>query len=92
MVTPAVNPGWENVEELAKTKSRRLWPLRKPYWSPSPGFLPTVVPDLWQVQNRFLNAYSRLAESQVMDAALRAAFAKLAAGLKVSQDLLGWRP
>ena len=51
-----------------------------------------LEPDLWQVQNRFLNAYSRLAESQVLDAALRAAFAKLAAGLKVSQDLLGWRP
>jgi hypothetical protein len=51
-----------------------------------------VDPDLWQVQNRFLGAYSRLAESGVMDAALRATFVRLAVGLKVSEDLLGWRP
>jgi hypothetical protein len=51
-----------------------------------------LEPDLWQVQNRFLNAYARLTESQVMDATLLAAFVKLAIGLKVSQDLLGWRP
>ena len=39
-----------------------------------------------------LNAYARLTESRLMDAALHAAFVKLAIGLKVSQDLLGWRP
>jgi hypothetical protein len=51
-----------------------------------------LEPDLWQVQNRFLGAYARLGESGIMDAALRAAFEKLAVGLKVSRDLLGWRP
>ncbi len=51
-----------------------------------------LEPDLWQVQNRFLGAYARLAESGIMDAALRAAFEKLAVGLKVSRDLLGWTP
>jgi hypothetical protein len=51
-----------------------------------------LEPDLWQVQNRFLNAYARLTESQVRDATLHAAFVKLALGLKVGQDLLGWRP
>jgi hypothetical protein len=51
-----------------------------------------LEPDLWQVQNRLLNAYTRLTESRLMDAALHAAFVKLAIGLKVSQDLLGWRP
>ncbi len=51
-----------------------------------------LEPDLWQVQNQFLNAYARLAESQRMDATLHAEFIKLAIGLKVSQDLLGWKP
>jgi hypothetical protein len=51
-----------------------------------------LEPDLWQVQNRFLNAYAQLGESQVLDGPLHEAFANLAAGLKVSQDLLGWRP
>jgi alpha-amylase/alpha-mannosidase (GH57 family) len=51
-----------------------------------------LEPDFWQVQNCLLNAFSRLTESQAMDAPLHAAFAKLADGLKVSQDLLGWRP
>jgi alpha-amylase/alpha-mannosidase (GH57 family) len=51
-----------------------------------------LEPDLWQVQNRFLNAFARLTESQVLDAPLHAVFAQLAAGLKVSQNLLGWRP
>ena len=51
-----------------------------------------LEPELWQVQNRFLNAYVRLSESHVMDPLLHEAFAKLAAGFKVSQNLLGWRP
>jgi alpha-amylase/alpha-mannosidase (GH57 family) len=51
-----------------------------------------VEPDLWQVQNRFLEGYSRLAESGIMDAALHATFVRLALGLKVGEDLLGWRP
>jgi hypothetical protein len=51
-----------------------------------------VEPDLWQVQNRFLEAYARLAQSGVMDAPLHAAFEKLAGGLKVGEDVLGWRP
>ncbi len=51
-----------------------------------------LEPDLWQVQNRLLNAFSHLTESQVMDAPLHAAFDKLALGLKVNQDLLGWKP
>jgi alpha-amylase/alpha-mannosidase (GH57 family) len=51
-----------------------------------------LEPNLWQVQNRLLNAFTRLTESRVMDAPLHAAFDKLALGLKVNQDLLGWRP
>jgi hypothetical protein len=51
-----------------------------------------LTPDLWQVQNRLLSAYVRLAESGIMDAALHATFVKLTAGLKVSEDLLGWKP
>jgi alpha-amylase/alpha-mannosidase (GH57 family) len=51
-----------------------------------------LAPDLWQVQNRFLSAYVGLSESGIMDAALHATFVKLAFDLKVSQDLLGWRP
>ncbi len=51
-----------------------------------------LEPDFWQIQNRLLNAFARLTESRVMDAPLQAAFSKLADGLKVNQDLLGWRP
>jgi hypothetical protein len=51
-----------------------------------------IEPDLWQAQNRFLEAYSRLAESCIMDAALHATFAKLAVGLRVGEDVLGWKP
>jgi hypothetical protein len=51
-----------------------------------------LEPDLWQVQNRFLNAYAQITESHVLDDSLRAAFAELALQLKVSQTLLGWRP
>ena len=60
--------------------------------SPSGAAPIGVAPDLWQLQDRFLGAYSRLAESAVMDPALRATFGKLAVGLKVGEDLVGWRP
>src|SRR5262249_41470105 len=52
----------------------------------SPAALLGLVPDLWQVQNRFLKAYLWLAESQVVDAPLQVAFAKLARDLKISQS------
>ncbi len=51
-----------------------------------------VEPDLWQAQNRFLGAYTRLAGSGAMDPSLRSAFGRLAVGLKVGEGLLGWRP
>jgi alpha-amylase/alpha-mannosidase (GH57 family) len=51
-----------------------------------------VAPDLWQVQNRLLDAFVRLTESGLMDERLRGTFAKLAVGLRVNGDLLGWRP
>lgn len=51
-----------------------------------------IAPDLWQVQNRLLDAFVRLKESGLMDDRLRETFAKLAVGLRVNGDLLGWRP
>ncbi|MHB1561257.1 MAG: DUF3536 domain-containing protein [Isosphaeraceae bacterium] len=51
-----------------------------------------LEPDTWQVQNRLIDAYAGLAGSGVMDAALEEAFVNLAERLKVSRDLLGWRP
>jgi hypothetical protein len=51
-----------------------------------------IAPELWQVQNRILSAYGELTDSKVMNATLHCAFEKLAAGLKVDQALLGWRP
>ncbi len=51
-----------------------------------------LKPDIWRVQNRLISAYARLGESGVMDATLEAAFVNLAERLKVSRDLLGWRP
>jgi len=52
----------------------------------------SIEPDLWQAQNRFLDAFGLLAESQAGDRPLREGFERLAAGLKVSHSLLGWRP
>jgi alpha-amylase/alpha-mannosidase (GH57 family) len=51
-----------------------------------------LTPDLWRVQNEFLSAYLRLAEFGAMHPGLHRNFETLAAGLKVSRDLLGWRP
>jgi len=51
-----------------------------------------IDPDLWQVQNRFLSAFALLTDSQAGDHSLRDSFDQLAAGLKVSQSLLGWKP
>ena len=52
----------------------------------------TIQPELWSVQNEFLDAYVRLSESGVMDDEIRVTFARLADRLNVSADLLGWRP
>ena len=41
-----------------------------------------MAPDLWQVQNRLLDAFVRLTESKLMDERLRGTFAKLAIGLR----------
>jgi hypothetical protein len=49
-------------------------------------------PDLWQVQNRFLRAFVELSEEGAISPSLRAEFARLAGGLKISERLLGWRP
>ena len=51
-----------------------------------------IEPDLWQVQNRFLTAFGLLADPETGDSPLREEFDRLAARLKVSQSLLGWRP
>jgi hypothetical protein len=50
-----------------------------------------AAPDLWQVQNRFLNSLGELMEVRAMDARLRRAFESLAADLKINHILLGWR-
>jgi hypothetical protein len=51
-----------------------------------------ATPDLWQAQNRLLVRSVRLADLGVMDDQLREVFAGLAARLKISDHLLGWRP
>jgi hypothetical protein len=56
------------------------------------GKLLGLEPELWQVQNRFLSAFVELSESNAMVPSLRADFARLAGGLKISERLLGWRP
>jgi alpha-amylase/alpha-mannosidase (GH57 family) len=56
------------------------------------GKLLGLEPELWQVQNRFLSAFVDLSEASAMVPSLRADFARLAGGLKISDRLLGWRP
>ena len=51
-----------------------------------------LTPDLWQAQNHLVDASVRLSDLGVMDDSLRAVFANLASRLRISQDLLGWRP
>jgi alpha-amylase/alpha-mannosidase (GH57 family) len=51
-----------------------------------------IAPDLWQVQNRLLDGFVQITESGLMDERLRGTFAKLAVGLRVNVELLGWRP
>jgi Domain of unknown function (DUF3536) len=51
-----------------------------------------IKPDLWEVQNAFLGAYLKLADTTAMDASLRETFAALATRLDVSPSLLGWKP
>lgn len=50
-----------------------------------------VVIDLWQVQNTLLDAYAHASENGLVDEALKAAFQKLAATLKVDVSVLGWK-
>ncbi len=56
------------------------------------GKLLGLEPNLWQVQNRLLTAFVELSERSAMVPSLRADFARLAEGLKLSARLLGWRP
>lgn len=51
-----------------------------------------ITPDLWQVQNRLLDAYTQLSASGVMNHRFQKVFAHLADQLHLSQDLLGWCP
>jgi hypothetical protein len=49
-------------------------------------------PDLWEAQNRLLDAYAELAAAGPITPAQQQPLAQLAARLKISVDLLGWRP
>ncbi|APW60430.1 DUF3536 domain-containing protein [Paludisphaera borealis] len=51
-----------------------------------------MKPDLWQVQNQFLDAFIRLSDDGTLDPSLREIFAKLAVRLDVSPSVLDWRP
>jgi hypothetical protein len=51
-----------------------------------------VSPDLWQAQNQLLDAYAELVATQRLNPNLQEAFARLADRLRISRDLLGWRP
>jgi alpha-amylase/alpha-mannosidase (GH57 family) len=51
-----------------------------------------VEPDLWQAQNLLLDASVRLTDLGVLDPEIHAVLARLAGKLKLSPDLLGWRP
>jgi alpha-amylase/alpha-mannosidase (GH57 family) len=51
-----------------------------------------IMPDPWPAQNQLLDAYAGLAGSGHLTEPLRAAFTTLAARLKVSPHMLGWRP
>ena len=48
--------------------------------------------DLWDLQNRLLDAYVRLSEAGALDRPLIDVFSELASRLKISQDVLGWKP
>ncbi len=50
-----------------------------------------IKPDLWQVQNQFLDAFGRLSDAGELDAPLRDIFAKLASRLDVSESVLALR-
>ncbi len=51
-----------------------------------------IKPDIWQVQNQFLEAFLGLSTTGAMNPPLRETFASLATRLNVSPSLLGWRP
>ncbi len=48
--------------------------------------------DLWQTQNQVLNAYTQLTRSDTVSPEVHDAFARFAARLNISPDMLGWRP
>jgi hypothetical protein len=48
--------------------------------------------ELWQVQNRFLDAFNQLSETGTLDQSLRQTFAQLVTQLNLEPSLLGWRP
>lgn len=48
--------------------------------------------DVWQAQNRLLDAYLRIQEGDAVAPSLLEAFCTLAAKLQISQGILGWRP
>jgi alpha-amylase/alpha-mannosidase (GH57 family) len=48
--------------------------------------------DLWQVQNRVLEGFAMLGQAGADQGELRKTFAPLAARLRISDGLLGWRP
>jgi alpha-amylase/alpha-mannosidase (GH57 family) len=48
--------------------------------------------ELWQVQNRFLDAFNQLSETGALDQSLRQTFAQLVTQLNLEPSLLGWRP
>jgi hypothetical protein len=51
-----------------------------------------IKPDLWRVQNQFLDAYIRLSDDGAVDPALRGIFDKLAVRLDVNPAVLDRRP
>jgi alpha-amylase/alpha-mannosidase (GH57 family) len=48
--------------------------------------------DLWQTQNQVLEAYLQLTRSDTVGPDMHDAFARFAARLNISPDMLGWRP
>jgi alpha-amylase/alpha-mannosidase (GH57 family) len=52
----------------------------------------SITLDLWQQQNRLLDAYAEMRTAEVEKPPWAEAFAQLAQRLNLSADLLGWRP
>ncbi len=51
-----------------------------------------ITLDLWQQQNRLLDAYAEMRTSEAVTPPLQESFVQLAQRLNFSPDLLGWRP